>query len=229
MASRAVRYRFSVGLAILGALALGGCSDADGGSAEFEEPTSASATDAEGSATPTPESEASESSTASGDDGASAGATSLDPADAVEALTYPMPDGDGEITVGLHSLRVEGQSMVLMLSFVADYEHAEGDELTFNEMHGRVDNAGNTFIAPVLSDRDNLKTYHVLTQKGEAYTYRAVSLSSPWSTDVNGLRLTSGEPLFVWANYALPEEGTEKVTISIDQGLPQFEDVVIER
>src|SRR5690606_6015678 len=129
-------------------------------------------------------------------DGAAAAATVTalehpDPGDAVAAHTYDLVSPEGaSATVAVHPLRVDGQVMVLQLSFTPDFS---GDErLTVFDM-----NQDRTF-APVLNDRENLKQYSVVTD----------DMGTILATDATGLgpSVRSGETLTYWAYFAAPED-----------------------
>lgn len=142
--------------------------------------------------------------------------TPVGPEDALHTITYDLPGADeraeATVTVGLHSLRQEGEVLALELSFTP---HFRGDgEYSIYEMHDR------NSITMVLNDRQNLKQYTVLGSGGG---------SRGWQTDTGPLNpaAKSGQTLMYWAYFAAPEDDID--TISVGVGQVEFTDVVIER
>lgn len=142
--------------------------------------------------------------------------TPVGPEDALHTITYDLPGADeraeATVTVGLHSLRQEGEVLALELSFTP---HFRGDgEYSIYEMHDR------NSITTVLNDRQNLKQYTVLGSGGG---------SRGWQTDTGPLNpaAKSGQTLMYWAYFAAPEDDID--TISVGVGQVEFTDVVIER
>lgn len=169
---------------------------------------------------------------AGNEDAASAGeAGGVRHADALQSITYPALGTDGEITAGLQGLTIDGETMLLELTFVADYDESAGT-MTFNELHGLGDQAGNAHIAPVIHDRQNTKSYHVLsTDSHRLASYRGSTAfgDTIWSTEVNNRELAPGQTLYVWAVYAAPQDDIEAVSVSFDPGAPEFQDVQLQQ
>ncbi|MCM3660733.1 hypothetical protein M3148_06955 [Georgenia satyanarayanai] len=136
------------------------------------------------------------------------------PEDALDTVVYALPGADerddATVTVGLHSLRVEGEAMRLELSFTPDFQ---GDG-SYNIYSLNNQNR----LAPVLNDRVNLKQYTLLRDGTEE-----------WATNTtnSGLRAASGETLRYWAYFAAPEDDID--TLSVGVGMVEFDDVAIER
>src|SRR5699024_11417848 len=121
----------------------------------------------------TSEQEPGDSDTDTGSDTSTAApeqpASEVDPDDVIAETTYPMAASDvdgGTITVGVHELKVDGQTMLLTLYFTPEFDG--DDALNLFQMHGY------SQLSPVLNDRANLKQYTVLDGGG----------SGEWSTHV---------------------------------------------
>ena len=139
----------------------------------------------------------------------------VDPTDVIAETTYPMATSDvdgGTITVGVHELRVDGQTMLLTLYFTPEFDG--DDALNLFQMHGY------SQLSPVLNDRANLKQYTVLDGGG----------SGEWSTHVGprGVSAASGETLVWWGYYAAPEDDIDTVAVSVFSGAAEL-DVRIDR
>ncbi|GAA4910366.1 hypothetical protein [Nesterenkonia rhizosphaerae] len=161
----------------------------------------------------------------------SATSSEMSHSDALQTITYPAQAVEGEITAGLQSLTVDGETMLLELTFVADYDDSSGT-MTFNELHGFADSLGNAYIAPVLHDRQNTKSYHVLTtdnRRMESYRASASLGDTAWSSTVRDRELSPGETLYTWATYAAPQDDIEMVSVSFDRTAPEFQDVQIQQ
>ena len=147
------------------------------------------------------------------DDPGDAGNTSVrGPQEAVETLTYDVPNDNLQVTVGLHDLQVQGEVMRLDLSFTPEGGRSSSYSLW--------DLAGNSRVLPLLNDRENLKQYSVL--RGGP---------TDWSseTDASGTKIESGQTLMYYAYYAAPEDDIDTINISVIDGLVEFADVEIQR
>ena len=139
----------------------------------------------------------------------------INPDDAVDTVSFSIPreDIEGTITVGVHELRVNDNTMQLLLSYTPEF----GEHETYT-MHHLM---GDTSAHPSLTDRENLKRYSVLRPRQSA---------SPWATIMGGagLSLADGETMLYWGNYPVPEDDIETVNVSVFNAAPELEDVEIE-
>ncbi len=139
----------------------------------------------------------------------------VDPADVVAETTYPLQASDaapegGTVTVGVHSLQVQGQTMLLTLYFTPEYEG--GQQMTQYDMLGHV-------MQPVLNDRENLKQYVLLGDgptPGEKWT-------SYDGTANTGTEVSSGETIVWWGYYAAPEDDVDSLAVAAVAGAPELE------
>lgn len=138
------------------------------------------------------------------------------PDNAIETVTFEVPGTDerdeATVTVGLHGLRVDGEVMVLELSFTPEFR--SDNQVNIRNMFG------NQRMLPVLNDRVNLKQYTVLGSGGGG---------SGWATDNGplGSKVSSGQTLQYWAHFAAPEDDIDTISVGLD--LVEFTDVTIER
>ncbi len=190
-------------LALVAAIALTGCSDDP---AEFGDGGS-EGTSVEG---------------AEGGDGGAGGAevSDIDPADViasyeVEGVPNGAPDGS-TVTVGVHSLTVEGDLMLLELYYTPTI--SGGDP---NEEWDLYSMADNNPIQPILLDVPNLTQYEPIRS--------SENQSLSWSTAVVGGGAVSGETILWWGYFAAPPEGVESVDIQVYQDHPRIFDVEIQR
>lgn len=222
--------RAGAGLAALGALALTACApdddtaafdDSEPASAEDEAEDSADEEEQEGE----PESDAdgedddAQDDDAEGEGQGSEGAEAqtaegpVDPEDAIATVEYSIvaSDIDGTMTLGLHYLQVKDNTMELMLTFTPEF-----DQDTRENLYGFHGNNGG-LARPMLVDRENLKQYSPLMGPS----------NESWSTDVVGPRVSSGETIVYWANFAVPEDEIDSINVGIPAA-PEFEDVEID-
>lgn len=215
-----------LGVGALAALALTACSGAapeagvtEGGQTASSAPAGQGSETEETAGATSSDDAFSEGGAADGDGpDAGAGPGGVDPADAVETLTYDIPSGEieGTMTVGLHHLEVDGQTMELMLSFTPEYEGTEAHSLW--DLHGN----NHSMVAPALYDRENLKQYNILNHQGSG-TY----VDSNWAT-AQDLEFASGTTQAFYANYAAPEDEIESINVGLPVGV-EFKDVELAR
>ncbi|MGY5766576.1 hypothetical protein ACXET9_15420 [Brachybacterium sp. DNPG3] len=216
-------------LGSLAALSLSACASLGG--AEFDEPTAAGGTtdgpsdeatqpasDAGGQSQDTDSSANSDGTNASGDaSGQMESAETIDPADAVATVSYALPSGevDGTMTVGLHHLRLRGESMELLLTFTPEFT---GDgAYTLWQLHG----GNHAVVSPSLVDRAHLTRYDILRTTGTWDT------EGVWNSPQGEIELASGETQAYWANFAAPVDEIDVVDVALPAGAT-FEDVPIE-
>lgn len=214
----------SVGLALVGVLALSACARDD--PAEFDEGDSQAASDTETTDTDSADaesqgadSEGADSEDANDDqDSGSSPETSpgVNPDDALETVTYPIPSDsiDGELTVGFHHLRVEGQTMELLLTYTPEFTGNDAHSLW--QLHGN----NHASVAPHLYDRENLKRYSIL-ESGAGYG------EGHWATPQADVSIASGETQAYWATFAAPEDDITTINVGLPVG-PEFKDVDID-
>ncbi|WP_270407548.1 hypothetical protein [Brachybacterium paraconglomeratum] len=207
-------------LASLGAFSLAACST--GGDAEFEESGGNEAGDggsdsgSDGMEQPAASDDGGEEDSAGGADDAQA-ASSVDPSDAIDTLSYALPDGDveGTMTVGLHHLRRRGETLELLLTFTPEF--TEPGAFTLFDLHG--DN--HSVVAPALVDRANLTRYDILN------TSKSYDSPAMWNSTQNVIELASGDTQAYWATFAAPIDEISAIDVVMGAG-PSFEDVQIE-
>jgi hypothetical protein len=188
-------------VALAGALVLTGCSGAD------EDPPPAG-TAQQGSSSGEP---------SEGGGSGGAGVEDSDLEDVlVEQVVAQPDDPDDRATVGVRSLRVEGDVMVLELVVTPDFASvSDSDTVSLFDVFERVQGT----FAPTLLDRVNLKRYSPVSGgPGRAFTSDAVRTSA-----------LSGRPMRAYAVYAAPEDDIEAIDVVLADVWPAFTDVPIER
>ncbi|MDZ5078789.1 hypothetical protein [Nesterenkonia sp. HG001] len=224
-------------LSIAGLLALTGCGllDGDGDDATPDaspdatpEPAEDTEGEAEGGAEETAEepSEDPEDPEGAGED------MSLDIADAQYTVTYPIQGdaAEGEITMGLHSLEVDDQGMLLTVSFIPEYED-ENAVHRFRTLHGH--DAGSVLL-PVINDRQNFTAYHVPRQTSNQFAQGGGWLSGAfgqgaWASAIGDVEVQSGEQVTHWAYFPAPVDDVDIVDVAVIPGVQEFEGVEIQR
>ncbi|MGP5056094.1 hypothetical protein ACTXJ3_13540 [Brachybacterium paraconglomeratum] len=207
-------------LASLGAFSLAACST--GGDAEFEESGGNGAGDggsdsgSDGKEQPAASDGGGEENSAGGADDSQA-ASSVDPADAIATLEYPIASDEveGTMTVGLHHLRRRGKTLELLLTFTPEF--TEPGAFTLWNLHG--DN--HAVVAPALVDRANLTRYDILN------TSQNYDSPAMWNSKQAAVELSSGDTQAYWANFAAPIDDITAIDVVMGAG-PSFEDVQIE-
>lgn len=206
----------SAGLAALAALTLTACASetepadpATQGAAE--EPDTETTTDDDTAAT---DDETADTDADAGNAASAAGP--VEPGDALETVTYEIPteDIDGTITVGFHHLQVDENTMELLLTFTPEFEQDEA--YTLWQLHSQ----DHSQVAPALYDRDNLKRYDILRSGGGWDT------GNVWASGQHVIELASGDTQAYWANYAVPEDDIDTISVGIPNA-PEIKDVEI--
>lgn len=158
-------------------------------------------------------------------DGATAGAAQpsggavpraeeFDPAAVLAEQTVTLPTSpQDEVTWGVLSLRVQGQTMTLRMAVTPRFGTVGADGVV-----SLFDCLQRSAFRPVLVDLDNLKEYSVIG-----------SAPSRWSSDAASSRVRNGHPMFVWAVYAAPEDDIDTITLRVADWWPPIVDVPIER
>ncbi|MCT1605883.1 hypothetical protein M3B43_00830 [Nesterenkonia massiliensis] len=222
-----------VGAGTLSLLLLSGCSPDD--SAEFQDADPAAET-AETSVEPDePDTEADSEEepgdAAPGEEEAEHSSASTDSTlnheDAVDTITYPIASSsgiEGEISMGLHSLEVTDQGMLLTMSFVPDYDDSDGPARFFDGLHtaGNID----SYLLPAVNDRQNMKAYYVPNAEGEHLSGWTYFRTEPWASSMD-IHVRSGETAVLWAYYPVPEDEIDTVDVAVMPGVQDFRDVQI--
>lgn len=221
--TRTLPVRSLTALVLAGGLALTACST-DGSTAGFtegEDNTEQAAVTAE--TTGAPEDDATEDADQGDDAGSSDGennasGTQITADDAVETVTYDIPedDIDGTITVGFHSLKVRGETMELTLTYTPEFEG--GDSYNLWRLHS----SDHSAVAPALFDRENLKRYDILRAGPEWES------GDVWNSSHLVTQLNSGETQVYQATFAAPQDDIDTINVAAGVG-PEFEDVTIEQ
>lgn len=214
--ARPRRWRHSLtAITALAALTLTACS-ADPEPAGFTDPGGPSTVQSSTAATASPAAGGQDQGTAEAD---AATANSVDPADAVQTLTYDIPSEgiDGTMTVGLHHLTLNGTAMELLITFTPEFQGHEAHNLW--ELHAK----NHSMVAPSLYDRENLKKYSILRLPGGGSWDDGTVWASPQGT----VELASGETQAYYANFAAPQDDIDTINVGLPGG-GEFNAVPIE-
>ena len=211
------RRRAALALTALAALPLAACGVTE--QADFEDgPDSPAAevpeeSDAE---QPSPSDGGGEEQQTGADDASGGAPEVIDPADAVDTISYTLPTDeiDGTMTVGLHHLIQRGRTMELLLTYTPEFR--ESGTFSLWELHG----GNHSNVPPALFDRENLKRYDIL-RAGSTWDSPKV-----WNSKQAEHKLASGDTQAYWATFAAPEDDIDTINIAIP-GAPEFEDVPI--
>lgn len=202
----------SIGVVLVsGGLLLAGCSDDGPESSQASEDTTASeesTTSAAGETADEDDDEVSDSG---------AGVEDRDTEAIVEqTVTLPESPDDGA-TVGIQSLTVEDETMVLRLVITPDFaSESDSEVVTLGEALG---SSGFKFGVNLrLLDRSNLKEYSVVNTDG-----------AWWASSSNDVGSTNGEPMYAFAVFAAPEDDIDTIDVRIHEQWPEFTDVPITR
>ncbi|WP_127126750.1 hypothetical protein [Georgenia sp. SYP-B2076] len=195
---RTTRRAALVGTASLTLALLAGCSSSQGS----DDP----APSAEGST----ETQQGPDEKAEGDGtGSGVGVDAVETKDVLAEQTYTLAGTDDQVTVGVHSLVVDGDIMTLKLVLTPDFASVSADEpVSLYEMVG----TDAMWERPVIFDRDNLKEYTSVT-----------------SSDFHQTEAASGDPVVWWGIYAAPEDDIDTVSVRFMDTVPEFTDVPVTR
>ncbi|WP_265522338.1 hypothetical protein [Oerskovia flava] len=123
---------------------------------------------------------------------------------------------DDTATVGVQSLTVEGETMVLRLVVTPDFASVGDSEAV---PLGEVFNPSLFFgVSLRLIDRENLKEYSVISE-GNRW----------WATGQRDVEALRGEPMYAYAVFAAPEDDIEVVDVVLREDYPVLPDVPITR
>ncbi|MFD1507521.1 hypothetical protein FE374_13000 [Georgenia yuyongxinii] len=196
---RTARRTALLGAGILVAVALAACSSPEDGAAAAGATGDAATVAAEAGTDAPP--------------ATSARVADIDPADVVAEQTYTVPGSQDTVTVGLHSLVVDGEVMTLHLFFTPEFSSVSDDAAI-----SVFDMVGSGF-GPTLVDRQNLKEYTILSE----------NITTDWEADQVYTEATNGEPVLWWAGFAAPQDDIDTIDVRVLDELPEFTDVPIVR
>lgn len=152
-----------------------------------------------------------------------------DPDEAIQTVTYDMTGPtEGEMTMALQGLEVSDEGMLVTVTFTPEYEQ-DGDPAHFvRDMHDPAYENITEYLLPVVSDRANLKAYHVPREQQMNYGGGWFpSAAQAWASSVN-VNVHSGDTLTMWAYVPTPEDDIDTVDVAVTPGAPEFRDVEIE-
>ena len=150
--------------------------------------------------------------------------------DAVQTITYPMQDHEGEITMGILTPEVQGDAMLVSIVFEPEFADDTTDGVKFRDLHGK---SANSVLMPVVSDRENFKAYHVPREttnqfvQGGGWTGGSFGTGT-WASAIGDVEVRSGEQYMHWAYFPTPEDDIETVDIAVIPGMQEFRDVTID-
>ena len=136
--------------------------------------------------------------------------------------TVSSPDApEDKVTIGVQSLTVKDETMVLRLVLTPDFRSVSDNEPV--ELGDAV-RVGSQFfgVALRLLDRKNLKEYSVVHNVNNFRVKWWASASS----DVSSV---NGEPMYAFAVFAAPEDDIDSIDVRVDEQWPEFTDVPITR
>lgn len=134
----------------------------------------------------------------------------------VEQTVAQPGNPDDLTTVGVRSLRVDGDVMVLELAVTPDFASVS-DTTTVSLYDIWRSVAG--YFAPTLLDREHLKRYSPLRGgPGQSFTSDSTYVSS-----------INGEPMRAFAVFAAPEDDIDAIDVVLADAWPPFRDVPVER
>jgi hypothetical protein len=119
--------------------------------------------------------------------------------------------------VGIQSLTVEDETMVLRLVITPDFASASDDEpVTLGDA---MDVGAEFFgVSLRLIDRENLKEYSVIHDNADW-----------WASASGEVEAVNGEPMYAFAVFAAPEDDIDAIDVRLSEQWPEFTDVPIER
>lgn len=149
--------------------------------------------------------------------------------DAVAQISYPLTEGSGSMTMGLHAPIVDGDTMLVQVTFSAYFDNPNDDSEYFNRLHGV---AGWNMLAPIVHDRANMKSYFVPRTKGvdnEGGGWLSSGQSkASWGSEMGRTQITHGEEYTMWSYFPAPEDDIEVVDVSVVPGVQEFKDIELE-
>ena len=148
----------------------------------------------------------------SGKDVAKPGVENIDPDDVIVKKEVKVPGSrENTVTVGIHSLEVEGKTQTLTMVITPHFKSAADDDpISIYDAWGE-----NRFF-PQLIDAGNLKVYSPISD-----TYEE------WTSDSVYTETTNNQPITAWAVFKAPENDIDSVDIRLQDSWPKFTDVPI--
>lgn len=202
------RIRFFGAVLVTGSLLLASCSD-DG--SESSQP---------GEDAAPPEAQVTDDADEATDEGAGESRAGVEERDAetiVEQTVVLPGSADDQATVGIQSLTVEDEIMVLRLVVTPDFASVSDD--TVVTLGQALDAGGFMFGVNLrLLDRANLKEYSVINTNVQYWASQALKVGS-----------RNGEAMYAFAVFAAPEDDIDTVDVRIHEQWPEFTDVPITR
>lgn len=161
-----------------------------------------------------PKSQDSGSKDSAGKDASGAGVAKVNFDDVIVEQDVKIGGSDDHTaTIGVLSLKVEGEVQTLRMVVTPHFADAEDDDRI-----SVYDIWNERSFSPQLLDKDNLKTYSPISG-----TYDS------WTSDTVFTETKNETPMEVWAVYAAPEDDIESVDIRLADSWPIFTDVPITR
>lgn len=150
--------------------------------------------------------------------------------DAVQTITYPMQGHEGDITMGIFAPEVQGETMLVSVVFEPEFADEQPEGVRFQDLHGET---GNTVLAPVVSDRENFKAYHVPREATYGFVQGGGWIGSSfangtWASPIGDVEVRSGEQYLHWAYFPAPEDDIDTVDIAVIPGMQEFRDIEID-
>lgn len=126
---------------------------------------------------------------------------------------FELPGTNDKVTVGVHSLVADGDTMKLTLVLTPDFASVEESETV--SIFKITDP---WYLSPRLIDRENHKEYSIVSD----------SSNKRWQVDTMS-KTTNGEPIIWWGIYAAPEDDIDTVDLRVLGGMADFTQVPIRR
>lgn len=150
--------------------------------------------------------------------------------DAEQTISYPMQGYDGEITMGIFTPKVQGETMIVSVVFEPVFADEDEDGVKFKELHHDTPNA---VLMPVVSDRENFKAYHVPRETTNQHAQGGgwaggMFADGTWASAIGDVEVRSGEQYQHWAYFPAPEDDIDTVDIAVVPGMQEFRDVPID-
>ncbi|MGP9837321.1 hypothetical protein [Arthrobacter sp. 179] len=147
---------------------------------------------------------------------ATASAGEAAPGDSHQVLAkqeYELPGTNDQVTVGIKSLVVDGDTMKLTLVLTPEFSSlGETDQVSISKI------TDPWYLSPRLIDREHHKEYSIVSD----------TFNKRWQVDTMS-NTTNGEPIIWWGIYAAPEDGIDSVDLRIFGDMPDFTNVPIQQ